>query len=368
MAEQALPTIVQLAGCHPARELGRGATGTVYLAASPSGEWVAVKRITGAAPSDQVAIDLLRRTTDRMISLRHSNLVRILDVRVAGPDVCVVMEYVHGLDLRSVLGYERPSPEQLTGWVQGIADALDFLHGLGIVHRDVKPSNVLIDQSGDARLADILDLGAGLGGSPVRGTAAYMAPELARGDRSVDGRADVYSLACVAYEALTGRPPFPGDPDHPEAALRAHIREAPPDPSRLSPQFPRAVAGALLKGLEKNPALRPPTPGHFAAALAEAIADPDSPAPEPAPVAAGIGLPYSGMVAGQSDLDRTLVAPLSSPLKARTLAPSPAPEIDLGGGPWWLPVLLVTLAVIGAIATVVAIVAFFHLWSPLVRP
>jgi serine/threonine-protein kinase len=364
--DEVLSMFEELGGYRPERELGRGATGTVYLAASPAGEWVAVKRVPEAAPTDEVGVGLLRREVGRIVSLAHPNLVRVLDVIVAGKDVCVVMEYVHGLNLRSVLGIQEPSHEQVVHWVTGIADALDFLHGLGIVHRDVKPSNVLIEQSGEARLADLLDLSA-LAGSPGRGTPAYMAPEMARGDRSVDGRVDVYSLACIAYEALTGRPPFVFDPDRPEDALRAHIRDVPLDPSQLSPQFPRPIALALLTGLEKDPASRPPTPGHFAAALAEAIATPDSPVPDPGPVAAGIGLSYGGMAAAPVDPDRTLVAPLSSPLKAHTLAPPSAPAIDHGGRSWWLPVLLITLAVIGAIATVVAVAAFFHIGNPLGR-
>ncbi|MBO0686033.1 MAG: serine/threonine protein kinase, partial [Candidatus Dormibacteraeota bacterium] len=271
-----LPRPEQLAGYPPVRELGRGATGAVYLAQAAGGLQVAIKRLPGAAPADDAATSQLRRHVALLVRIDHPNVVRVLDLLVTGSDLCVVMEYVPGTDLRQVLASQQPLPEDVAGLITQLASGIDYLHAVGVVHRDVKPSNVLVAAQGTVKLADVTI-------TDTLGTPVYMAPEQAMGRPDVDGRADVYSLAVIAYEALVGRPPFPPDAGGAEATMRAHIQQEPPDPSEHVPGFPKALAQALLWGLAKDPSRRPGSAGQFADALQSMITATAAQLPKPLP-------------------------------------------------------------------------------------
>ena len=210
------------------REIGRGASGTVYLARdSLIGREVAIKsfRVAGPPPGGpgetrrrgvrSLRDDLLREARSAGV-LAHPNIVTVYDL-VERPDrsLFMAMEFVRGRSLAEILAPGRRLDfERAVDLVAQIASALDYLHTMGVVHRDVKPANILLDESGQVKLTDFgiaqLDQGPfGDDGDAILGTPSYMAPEQLLG-REVTGRADVFSLGVVLFEMLTGRRPFEG--------------------------------------------------------------------------------------------------------------------------------------------------------------
>ncbi len=193
--------------------------------------------------------------------LQHPNVVTVFDTGVDGQNRFIVMELVEGPTLREVLDAEdRLALERAGKIASRLASALGFAHGHGVVHRDVKPSNVLLPPDGGVKLADmgiarLLSPEALTATLSVRGTARYISPEQARGDR-VDGRADLYSLGCVLFEMLAGRTPFEGD----LAALSyAHTHTPAPRVRSIDPGVPFAVDELVAALLEKDPEDRPQT-------------------------------------------------------------------------------------------------------------
>jgi hypothetical protein len=193
--------------------------------------------------------------------LQHPNVVTVFDTGVDGGDRFIVMELVDGPTLRALLDEEgRLAPERAAEIARCLALALGFAQGHHVVHRDVKPSNVLLPHGGGLKLADmgiarLLSPEALTATMNVRGTALYISPEQARGDR-VDGRADLYSLGCVLFEMLTGRTPFVG----PLATLSyAHMHTPAPRVRRIDPTVPAAMDELVAALLAKDPAHRPQT-------------------------------------------------------------------------------------------------------------
>lgn len=260
-----LPAPDELAGYRAVRALGAGTGGRVYEVRGRHDEPLAVKVIPEAAPRTAEDAQRLRRQVRALAMIDHPRLVRVYDLAPAGRDLLVVMELLPGPSLREVFQTRRPAPDEVSAWVTQLGEAIDYLHLLGNVHRDVKPGNVLVNADGSVKLADL-----GMGDlHPVQGTPTYMAPELVRGDRVVDGRADVYSLATIAYEGLVGLPPFHGRSA--EDVMAAQLRTAPPDPSTHVAGFPASVGEVLMRGLAKQPEDRPETAGAFAEALTAAL-------------------------------------------------------------------------------------------------
>ena len=213
-------------------------------------------------PSFQVRF---RREAQAAASLNHPAIVAVYDTGedrgASGATPYIVMEYVEGETLRAVLRREGPlSPERAMTLAADICGALDFSHRNGIVHRDVKPGNVMITPQGTVKVMDfgiaraVSDSAATMTSTAaVIGTAQYLSPEQARGE-GVDARSDVYSMGCLLYELVTGAPPFTGD--SPVSVAYQHVREDPRLPSSINPHIPAELDAILLKAMSKNPANR----------------------------------------------------------------------------------------------------------------
>ncbi|WP_246002649.1 serine/threonine-protein kinase, partial [Allorhizocola rhizosphaerae] len=229
---------------------------------------VAVKVLAPAFADDAEFVARFEAEARTMAAVRHPNIVGVYDHGEDGGDIYLVMEYVAGRPLSQVLeeGGRLPSDETLRVVAQA-ATALQVVHDAGIVHRDVKPSNLLIEEDGTVRLADFgvarSAASAGLTGTQkVLGTAQYMAPEQALG-RGATPAADIYALGAVAYHCLAGNAPFGGETPV-EVALH-HVQDEPPP---LPPDVPAATRSIVERAMAKDPLLRFESAASFAAAAA----------------------------------------------------------------------------------------------------
>src|SRR6202047_1802383 len=211
---------------------------------------VAVKVLRADLARDPSFYLRVRREAQNAAALNHPAIVAVYDTGEAetatGPLPYIVMEYVDGVTLRDIVHTEGPMPSKRA--IKVIADAcqaLNFSHQHGIIHRDVKPANIMISKAGAVKVMDfgiaraLADSHSVTQTAAVIGTAQYLSPEQARGD-SVDARSDVYSLGCVLYEILTGEPPFVGD--SPVAVAYQHVREDPVPPSQGHEGISRALS------------------------------------------------------------------------------------------------------------------------------
>jgi serine/threonine protein kinase len=274
------------------RHLARGGMATVWEAEDKLlGRRVAVKVLAEHLAQDPAARERFQREGRAAAKVsNHPNVVTIYDVGEGEAEdeshgrPFIVMELLTGGTVAQRLRAGRPSHRQALEWLAQAAEAIDDTHARGLVHRDIKPGNLLLDERG--RLA-VTDFGiARLARDQtvtttgrLLGTAAYLSPEQARGDPA-SAASDRYALAVVAYELLTGRRPFTAE--HFAAQARQHLEAAPPPASTIRPELPPAVDAALGKGLAKEPARRWPT----ASAMVEALKDALDGIPRPAPTSA----------------------------------------------------------------------------------
>ena len=254
-------------------QVASGASGTIYQARDVgTGERVALKLICGLGEIDGARFE---REAAVLARLEHPGVVRYIEHgRLAGGDAYLVMEWLDGEDLRERLGRAGLSMNETLELGRRVAGALAAVHELGLVHRDVKPGNVFLTGR-RAEEAKIIDFGLARAEAPavgvtqtglVVGTPSYMAPEQARGQRDLDGRADVFALGCVLFKCLTGRPPFEGHSVL--SVLTKVLLEDPPRLRDLRPEVPPALDDLLARMLAKDPAGRPAS----GAAVAEALA------------------------------------------------------------------------------------------------
>jgi hypothetical protein len=237
----------QIAGYRLEELVGKGGMGVVYRAHDVALERsVALKLLSPTLAEDADFRERFLVESRLAASLDHPNVVPIYDAGEVEGQLYLAMRYVEGSDLKELLTTEGAlEPSRAIAICSQIGDALDAAHARGLVHRDVKPSNVLLDEREHAYLADfgltrrLSDEAPGFESGLSLGTPAYVAPEQIEG-AEVDGRADQYSLACLLHECLTGEPPFPRSSE--AAALFAHLEEAPPAPAGLEDVIPRAMA------------------------------------------------------------------------------------------------------------------------------
>ncbi|HZI42546.1 MAG TPA: serine/threonine-protein kinase [Gemmatimonadaceae bacterium] len=266
------------------RELGRGGMGIVYLAREVQlNRLVAIKVLPSALAERPELRERFVREARMAASLSHPNIVPIHRVGEAGPFAFFVMAYVDGETLGERLRLRGPlSPVAATRMLREVAWALAYAHGRGVVHRDVKPDNILVEAATGRAL--VTDFGIAVGGDDgdsgdgrVMGTAQFMSPEQATG-AAIDGRSDLYALGIVGYLAVSGRLPF--DADSLPALLSKQVREPAPPLNLQCPGLPRALANSIDRCLRKDPVERFPTGEAMADALEETpVARTQLPAP-----------------------------------------------------------------------------------------
>ncbi len=256
-------------------EIARGGMGVVYRALDLGLERpVALKVMAAALSGDEVYRARFRREAAMAARIDHPHVVPVFHRGEEGGVLYVVMRLVDGVDLAEVLGREgRLELGRVIRLVTQVASALDAAHRLGLVHRDVKPANILLQAEDRALLTDFGLAKQAVGGDDLTsanillGTAAYLAPEQAKG-QPLDGTCDVYALACVTFQLLSGRTPYPEGP--PLTVASAHVYDPVPDLGAAAPDLPAAVVQVVSRGLAKEPTQRWPTAGAFATALEQA--------------------------------------------------------------------------------------------------
>jgi serine/threonine-protein kinase len=266
----------ELGGYRIVEQLGRGGTSVVYRAEHVRLGRIAALKLLSPGLGEADFSDRFLRESRLAASLDHPNIVPVYD---AGEDdglLWIAMACVEGTDLKTLIAEEGRLPVRRALSIVGqIASALDAAHARGLVHRDVKPANILVGPGDRAYLSDfgavkeLASAGTTRTGAFV-GTIEYCAPEQIEGGE-VDARTDVYALGCVLYEAITGEPPFHRPSE--VAVLNAHLHSPPPRPSKTAPGLPSALDGVIAKALAKAPVDRFATPGELVTAARAAVAE-----------------------------------------------------------------------------------------------
>ncbi|MEV1295244.1 protein kinase [Pseudonocardia sp. NPDC049635] len=288
--------------------LGTGGMGTVVRARdTTTGQFVALKLINGTV--DPKAADRFRLEFEALAGLRNPHIVGVNRFGRWEERFFIDMQLVDGKDLAHILAEHGPlPPDQATLIIGQIASALDSAHAQQLLHRDVKPANILVTNTattgGGALHCYLADFGITksmrddaprlTSTNAVLGTLDYLAPERIRGRKS-DQRIDVYALACVLFQCVTGKPPYAGSQEH---VMLQHLNGDRPDASAVNPQVPRRLAEVISQGMSKEPEDRPATAGLFAASAAAALTPPvatrAAPPPGHTPVVSDLPPPPPG--------------------------------------------------------------------------
>jgi len=248
--------------------------GEVYHGEDQStGRMAAIKILRGDMAHSQEFRARFEREAKTLSALDHPNIVQIISYGVEDERFYMVLEYIEGQTLAEYLSEHKPlSLERAVPLLSDVAAALDYAHSRQIVHRDVKPRNVMLRQTDDSLRAVLMDFGivkwldgtVSLGGAltdgQMIGTVDYAAPEQITAANEIDGRADIYALGVMAYAMLTGELPFKGNVGQ---IIFAHLQQPPPDPRNVNPMLSDATAGAIIRCLAKKPTARFQTAGAF---------------------------------------------------------------------------------------------------------
>jgi eukaryotic-like serine/threonine-protein kinase len=248
--------------------IGQGGMARVYRAQDLQlDRTVAVKILSGQLAHDPSFVERFRRESKTAAKLNNPNIVGVYDSGAEDHTDYIVMELVEGRTLDEFLaGGGRLSPVRSVELLENVAGALAYAHQRGVIHRDIKPGNIMVTREGQVK---VMDFGIArltttketlAETATVLGTAAYLSPEQAQGE-PVDARSDIYSLGCVSYELLTGSQPFTGDTA--VAVAYKHVQETPPPPSSLNPELTPQVDAVVMKAMAKNPENRYQTAQEF---------------------------------------------------------------------------------------------------------
>jgi serine/threonine-protein kinase len=263
-------------------QLGEGGMGRVYKAVGPDGAPVALKMVKEEMAADEIFLKRFKREAQVAQRIAHPNVVSVIETGDHDGLPWAAQRFISGGSLEERLDkWGALDLHQVIGIFKAVAGGLDVLHDNGLIHRDLKPGNILVDEHGTPFIADF-----GLAKDhqnegtvltrpgQALGSMDYMAPEQIRGEE-VGAPTDVYALACMLFELLTGQPPFAD-----KVGMRimwAHLQDPPPHPSDVKDTLPRPVGDALLKGLEKDPEARPQTATEFMRLVELAAGPPPTP-------------------------------------------------------------------------------------------
>ncbi len=275
-AHAAIPAALErvLAGRYAMQgDIGRGAMATVYLAHDLKFDRSVAIKVLRPELSRDADVRHFQREIERTAKLTHPHIVPVIDSGTADGLLYYLMPYLDGGTLRHRLTRDAPLPlGDAIAIASTIARALDYAHRHGLVHRDVKPENILFTERepwladfGIARALDRVPEATWSSIGILRGTPPYMSPEQVRAETQLDARTDVYALACVLYEMLAGRPPFTGRTDH--VVLQRQLHDPPPPLRVARPDVADSVERAIVRALAKDPADRPTTAAAFATEL-----------------------------------------------------------------------------------------------------
>ncbi|HEX5451332.1 MAG TPA: protein kinase, partial [Candidatus Limnocylindrales bacterium] len=346
-------------------DLGEGGMASIFRAHDEQLDRdVAVKVLRPDYGRDAGFVTRFRQEAQAAASLSHANVVSVYDFGTDAAGPYIVMELVDGQDLESILQERGVLPPMASARIAlGVAEALAAAHAHGIVHRDVKPSNVLVTKGGHVKVVDfgiaraLSDAQLTLPGTTL-GSVHYFSPEQARGE-AVTASSDVYSLGLVLFEMLTGRRPFGGDSA--AAVAMARLASAAPRPSSVRPDVPPALDAIVARALAPDPAGRFPSATALAEALERFLAGDPQPAPAAAAAAGAAGV-AAGLAAGVRP------GPARGIGRAPALPPPPPPEepLDEDGRPsnaWaWAAGILGLLILVAA--AVLAFLALQNLGGP----
>jgi beta-lactam-binding protein with PASTA domain/tRNA A-37 threonylcarbamoyl transferase component Bud32 len=324
-------------------ELGRGGMAKVYRGQDTVlGRTVAIKILAPQYAEDQGFVQRFRREAQAAARISNQTIVSVFDTGSDDGVHFIVMEYVEGRTLADYLtGGGRIMPDRAIDIGIDVARALEAAHAQGVIHRDIKPGNIMLDGRGDVKVTDFgiarvtATAETVAQTAAVLGTASYLSPEQAQG-QPVDVRSDIYSLGCVLFEMVTGRPPFPGD--SPVTVASKHVLEQPTPPSQINQDVSPDLDAVILRALAKNPANRYQSATEIREDLERVKR----------------GQPVEATPLLPAGVGTTQVIQRDQPAQTAVLPPTGAPEEERSR--WWIPVL-VTLLILGLLGIVLFFLA-----------